>query len=115
MLASQPTEGAAALAAAVGGHNPLFQTHDLRFTHRRSPLAVGALGLDILSEQHTAPSLPVLQRIEDQLAVLRRGLDLGDGVVVAVDDPGGQLVLHLLLDGAAEVSGAIGHGVGLLH
>lgn len=46
--------------------------------------------------------------------VLRRGLQLGDGVGVAVNDPGGDGILQLPLDKPPQVPGSVGQRVGLV-
>ena len=43
------------------------------------------------------------------------GMDALDGMEVAVDELGGDVVLQILLNLAAQIAGAVGHGVGLLH
>ena len=117
-------EGVVAEAGAVvlHGHDALPGADHLPLVDDAPLLAVRAPGLDVLAEQiHLrSSSLPAagaggLQRMDDHLVLLRRDGDLGDGMVVAVDDLQSQGVLYLLLDGAAEIPGAVGGGIGLLY
>ena len=63
-----------------------------------------------VSPGETAGLIParILLRRDHGLFAVGGGADGGDGVEIPVDEPGGDLVLQVLLDLPAQVPGAVG-------